>query len=279
MKRRMIGTIRQILFYSALSGITCLLLLPAIVALGTSFKPTREIFTRTPSILPKQITLVSYVKLLGVPEFPVYLLNSLVVAGLNAFLVIIAAMLAAYALTFFDFRGRKAISQMILATYMFPAITLAAPMFFLADRLHLLDTYWILILADMSFSLPISIWMLNEFLGRFPMELEKAARVDGCSNLQIIRHVILPIMTPGITAVGAFAFILSWGEYLFSMTLTLTDSYRTVSSGVHSLLGNYRIDYGLLTAASTLIVIPVIVLFAVFEKYIVAGLTAGSLKS
>lgn len=279
MQRKLIKIAAQILFSCGLLGLTYILLLPGIVALSTSLKPEGEIFTSTPSILPKQMTLASYEKLLGIPEFPGYLLNSFVVASLTALIAIIASTLAAYALTFLKFKGRKTISQTILMIYMFPAITLVIPMFFLADTLELLDTYWILILSNLSFSLPISIWLLVGFFEKFPVELEKAARVDGCNRLQIIRHVILPIMKPGITAVGAFSFILAWGEYLFSITLTLTDANRTASAGLHSILGNYRIDYGLLTATSMVIVIPVIILFIVFQKYIVEGLTSGSLRT
>ena len=269
---------RALLFLAALA-VTMILLFPAILALGTSFKPMGEIFTMTPTIFPLEPTLASYQKILSMPEFSRYLMNSLIIAGLTALIAVIASLLAAYALTFLRFPGRKSVSQMILMTYMFPSVTLVIPFYFLACRLDLLDTHGILILADLSFALPIAVWLMNGYFEKFPIELVKAARIDGCGPLRIIHHVILPIMTPGITAAGVFAFILAWSEYLFSLTLTLTDASRTVSAGMHyCLMGNYRTDYGLLTAAGIIMVIPVVILFALFQKYIVGGLTEGSLK-
>lgn len=265
-------------FYGALVLVTGFLSLPTLVAISTSFKPYGEIFSRKPAILPRDFTLASYEKLLGIPEFAGYLLNSLVVAGATAAAAVAAGVMAAYALTFLRFRGRLAMSQSLLTIYMFPAITLVFPLFFLATRFDLLDTYTILILTNLSFALPIAVWLLLGFFENIPPELEKAARVDGCSRLQAVVHVILPIMAPAIAAVGAFAFILGWGEYLFAMTLSLTDAHRTASAGMHALMGNYRIDYGLLTAAAALVVAPVVVLFLIFQRYIVEGLTSASVK-
>ncbi|WP_027362719.1 carbohydrate ABC transporter permease [Desulfospira joergensenii] len=264
-------------FYLGLTLVTGLLILPAVVAVSTSFKPTGEIFSSTPSIIPERFTLASYEKLLSIPEFPVYLLNSLIVASVSAAIAVVVGILAAYALVFFQFSGRRLIRQALLTTYMFPAISLVFPIFFWASRLNLLDTYTILILTNLSFVLPIAIWLLLGFFDKIPPELERAARVDGCSRLQAIFHVILPVMLPSIAAVGIFAFILGWGEYLFALTLTLTDAHRTASAGMHALMGNYRIDYGLLTAAGTVIVLPLIILFAGFQKYIVEGLTSASI--
>ncbi len=267
-----------LLFLAALVA-TGILLFPAIVALGTSFKPMEEIFTTAPSLFPIDATLASYRKLLGMPEFARYLMNSLAISGLTSLIAVMASLLAAYALTFLRFPGRRMISQMILMTYMFPAVTLVIPLYFLASRLNLLDTYLLLILSDLSFSLPIAVWLMNGYLEKLPPELIHAARIDGCGHLQIIRHIILPVMTPGVLAAGVFAFILAWSEYLFSLTLTLTDKSRTISAGMHyCLMGNYRTDYGLLTAAGIIMVVPVVALFFLFQKYITGGLTEGSLK-
>jgi multiple sugar transport system permease protein len=277
--RRFNIKMRELILTCVVICFSMVLLMPAIVALSTSLKVDEEIFTKTPSLIPHNISFATYDRLLSIPEFPTYLLNSLIVGSLTALISIIAAVLAAYALVFLRFKGRTLISQTILLVYMFPAITLVIPMFYVADTTGLLDSYLILILSNLSFSLPIAIWLLVGFLREFPIEIEKAARVDGCSRLQTIRYIILPLMLPALTAVGAFAFILAWGEYLFSITLTVTDAHRTASAGLHSILGNYRIDYGLLTAASVLIVTPVIALFSIFQRYIVEGLSAGSLKS
>lgn len=270
---------RRGLFLVGVCVATGVLLLPAIVAFTTSVKPESEIFSTSANLLPQHPTIDSYRKLFSIPEFGQYMLNSLIVAGFTALVTVTASLLAAYALRFLRFRGRRFVSQTILMTYMFPAITLIIPLFFLAQRLGIINTHLALILADLTVALPISIWLMNGFLEAFPDELERAARVDGCSRLQVIRYVVLPLTSPGIVAIGAFAFILAWGEYLFSITLSLTTSSRTASAGLHSLMGNYRVDYGLLTAASVVIVLPVIVLFTVFQRYIVEGLTADSLKA
>lgn len=266
------------LFYLGLTLVTGLLILPVVIAVSTSFKPNSEIFSRTPSIIPNQITLLSYERILAIPEFPVYLLNSLIVASMSAAISVAVGILAAYALVFFRFPGQRLIRQALLTTYMFPAISLVFPIFFWASRLDLLDTYTVLVLTNLSFILPIAIWLLLGFFDKIPPELERAARVDGCSRLQTVFYVILPVMLPSIAAVGIFAFILGWGEYLFALTLTLTDAHRTASAGMHALMGNYRIDYGLLTAAGTVIIFPLVILFAIFQKYIVQGLTSASTR-
>lgn len=276
--KRFLSIARSVGFYLGVTVFTGVLLLPGIVALSTSFKTDDQIFSSSPSILPTEPTLRSYERVLSLAQFPHYLLNSLLVASITALVAVGVSLLAAYALRFLRFRGRDTITEAIMLTYMFPAITLVIPMFFLANRLGLLDSLIILVLADLTFTLPIGIWLLTGFFERFPAELERAARVDGCTRLQVIWHVLLPVMRPAIVAVGAFAFILAWGEYLFSITLTLSDTYRTASAGLHSLMGNYRTDYALLTAASALIVAPVLVVFGVFQRYIVEGLTADSLK-
>ncbi|MBI9091347.1 MAG: carbohydrate ABC transporter permease [Desulfobacterium sp.] len=276
MIKKRYSRLRGAIFYCGLVLITGILSLPALVAISTSFKPYSEIFTTNPTILPQHFTLASYQKLLAIPEFPVYLLNSLIVAAFSAAIAIAVGVLAAYALVFFRFPGRRVIRQALLTTYMFPAITLVFPVFFGASRLNLLDTYTILILTNLSFALPIAIWLLLGFFEKIPVELERAARVDGCNRLQTVFHVILPVMLPSIMAIGVFTFILGWGEYLFALTLTLTDAHRTASPGMHALMGNYRIDYGLLTAAGTVIVFPLVLLFALFQKHIVEGMTSAS---
>lgn len=277
-KKRGLSLLRGGAFYTGLILITGLLILPVLVAVFTSFKPMNEIFSSTPTILPRHFTLASYQRLLSIPEFPGYLFNSFIVAGLSAVVAVSVGISAAYGLVFFRFKGRYLIRQALLTTYMFPAITLVFPIFFWATRLNLLDTYTALVLTNLSFVLPIAVWLLLGFFEKIPPELERAARVDGCNRLQTVFYVILPVMLPAIGAVGIFAFILGWGEYLFALTLTLTDNHRTASAGMHALMGNYRIDYGLLTAAGTIIVFPLVILFVIFQKYIIEGLTSASTR-
>lgn len=258
--------------------LTFILSFPIIVTFFTALKSPGEVFTAHPTIIPHIFTLQNYIDLFNIREFPNYLVNSLLVASMTAIVTVIIASLAACAIVWMKFNGKKIIIRSILFTYMFPAILLVIPLYLVCYQLNLLDTRTGLVLTYLSFSLPLSIWMLKSFFESISVELIEAALLDGCNYFNCLRRVVLPVSLPGVTAVMIFSFILAWSEYLFANTLIITDTNRTIAIGLQTLQGYYRTDYGLLTAASIIMVLPVLVFFIAVQKYFIKGLMVGAVK-
>jgi len=222
--------------------------------------------------------LQNYSDLFSIREFPNYLLNSLIVASTTSLVTLIIAAFAACAFVWMQFPGKKIIIRLILFTYMFPGILLAIPLYLMLFKAGLTDTRTGLVMTYLSLSLPFSIWMLKSFFESIPVELVETALLDGCSYPACLVKVVLPVSLPGIMAVMIFSFIIGWSEYLFANTLISSDTNRTIAIGLQTLLGYYRTDYGLLTAACMVMMVPVLVFFIMVQKYFIKGLVAGSLK-
>lgn len=258
--------------------VTTILLFPLFVTLLTSLKPPGEVITATPQLLSHNFNLNNYLALFKIREFPRYLLNSLVVAVYTTLLSTGFSLLAAFAFVWLDFRGKDFLTRSVFFTYMFPSIIIVVPLFFMLYRLGLTDNKFALAVIYLSLSLPFSIWMLKGYFESIPAELVQIALLDGCSYPGILTRIIMPISMPAIAAVAAFSFLLGWSEYLFASTLLSTDSGRTVAVGLQTLLGYYRTDYGLLTAAGIVVVVPILAMFMLAQRYLISGLTAGAVK-
>lgn len=258
--------------------ITFILFFPMLVTILTSFKPPEEVITTTPKLLPQNFTLMNYINLFCAREFTVYLKNSAIVASFTAICSMIVSALAACAIVWMKFPGRRIVVRSILFTYMFPSILLVIPLFILCYQLGLIDHKFGLVLTYLSFSVPFGIWMLKSYFESIPKELIEAALIDGCSYFKCLVKVILPVSLPAITTVGIYSFILGWSEYLFATTLITSNSNRTIAIGLQTLIGYHKTDFGLLTAASVIMVAPVLLLFISVQKYFIEGLTVGSVK-
>lgn len=261
-----------------LCALTSIVVFPLAITALTSLKPPGEVISATPTLFPETPTLENYTRLFAVRNFPRYLLNSLLVASLTALLSLLFSALGACAIVWTRFPGRKTIVKGILAAYMFPQILLIIPLFVMCYRLGLIDSRMGLVLAYLSFSLPFSVWTLKTYFESIPSELIQAALIDGCSYWQALTRIILPAALPGITTVFIFAFVLGWSEYLFAANLINTEANRTVAVGLQTLLGYYRTDYALLTAAAVVMSMPVLGLFILVQKYFISGLTMGAIK-
>lgn len=270
--------LKSIGYFLLLSIVTFIIIFPMVITFFTSLKPIGEVITAAPTLLPQHFTLDNYIKLFKVRNFPQYMYNSLWVASFTAILSLMISSLAAAAIIWMKFPGRKLVAKGILAAYMFPQILLIIPLFIMCYRLNLIDTKFSLVMAYLSFSLPFSVWMLKTFFESIPAELVQAALVDGCSYWQVLHRIILPISLAGITTVVIFSFVLGWSEYLFAANLITSDSNRTIAVGLQTLLGYYRTDYALLTAASVTMSLPVYCLFVMVQKYFIKGLTVGAVK-
>lgn len=244
----------------------------------TSVKPTAEISVWPVRYLPNEFTLVHYRDLLARTSFGGNLWNSFVVATGAAVLGLAVSVPAAYAFSRFRFSGRRLLMTQFLVVNMFPIVLIIIPLFVLMRSLGLLDTFIGIILGHSTFAIPFSIWMLTSYMNAIPAELDEAARVDGASRLQTLALVILPVVMPGIVTTGIYIFVTSWNEYLFAMMLS-GQNVRTVTVALQLFIGEFTVQWGLLTAGGTLIAIPVTILFLLVQKRLVGGLTAGAVKS
>lgn len=253
-------------------------LLPVIWIVSLSLKPGRELGNAR--FFPETFSLEHYRTVFTDPQFPAAILNSLGIASITTALSILIAVFAAYAIVRLDFRGKQWIFYGTLAVAMFPAVSVVGPLFELWRTLRLFDTWPGLILPYLSFTLPLAIWTLTAFFREVPWELEKAARVDGATPSQAFRLVILPLVTPGIFASAILVFIFAWNDFLFAASLTSTDRARTVPVAIAFFTGSsqFELPVGSIAAASVVVTIPVIALVLVFQRRIIAGLTAGAVK-
>jgi ABC-type glycerol-3-phosphate transport system permease component len=258
--------------------ITLILFFPLIIMVFTSLKPTGEVITATPTLFPKVFTLQNYIDLFQMRPFVTYLGNSLLVASLTAVITVIAASLAACALVWMKLPGKKAISRSILFTYMFPQILLVIPLFILCYKLSLIDSKFGLVLTYLSFSLPFSIWLLKSYFESMPAGLIECALIEGCSYFSCLIRIVFPVALPAVVTTGILSFILGWSEYLFAATLISSDANRTIAIGLQTLIGYHRVDYGMFTAAGVIMVLPVLILYLLVQKYVMRDLTLPHTK-
>lgn len=247
------------------------------VATG-SIKLPREIISRVPTMVPHSFTLQHFDKLLKSTDFPAYLVNSLAVALFTTAVTVALALPAAYAFFRMEFPGRAALYRLILVAYAFPTVVVLIPIYGLFAQLGLIDTRTSLVVVNVAFALPFSIWMMRSFLASVPREIEEAAVIDGAPARVILLRILAPLIAPGIASVAIFTFIVSWTEYLFASVLIVSDARRTIPVGFAGIIGQYQIDWGLLLAGATLATIPVVILFAFVGRWFVAGLTEGAVK-
>ncbi len=274
-RRRLAATTSGVL--SAIAA--TVLVFPVLWMVLTSFKPTDEIFSPVPQFIPETPTLTHYVDLLTETDFLLFLRNSILVAVFTAVAAVFIAMLFAYALSRLRMIGRSKIFATLFITQMFPSFLLLIPIFLVFYRLELTNTMLGLVLAHLTFAIPFSTMLLKSYFDKLPSEIEQAAMVDGCGSMGVIFRVILPIAKPALTAVGLFSFILSWQEFLFALTLIQDPNLRTVPVALNLMVGENAVLWGQLMAGAVVVTIPAVVLFLVFQRYLVAGLTAGSVKA
>ena len=252
-------------------------LLPFLWMALSSLRPEQEL-TRTPLLVQAStLGLANYITLLGRTSFLGNLRDSLVVACGAVLLGLILALPAAYAFSRFRFRGRGGLRVTFLLVNMFPVVLLALPLFVLMRELRLLDTYVALIAAHATFTLPFAIWLLTGYMEGIPTELDQAAMIDGATRMQALWLVVLPLVLPGVVAVGLYLFITSWNEYLFALMLA-GQRVRTVTVALQMFIGENQVQWGLLMAGGTLVALPAVLLFLTVQRRLVGGLTGGAVK-
>ena len=259
-------------------ALACGVLAPYGVMLLTALKPDVELRTTPPRVLPVAWRPRNFLDVLGDPAFADWLRVSLVVATASTAMVVVAAAPAAYYTARHRFPGRTAFLFVVLVTQMFAPTALVVGLYREFFELDLVNTYAALILTNAAFNLAFAIWILRAFFASIPREIEEAAAVDGCGRFDALLRVVLPLSLPGLVTAVIFAFIAAWNEYIVALTLMTAPERRPLTVGITSYVTAYVQHWNHLFAASVIAIVPVVALFAVIERHLVSGLTAGSVK-
>lgn len=253
-------------------------LFPVYWMVATGLKSSRDIFATPPRLLPIPPDFTAYAEeVLGNPALLSVILNSLVIATGTMVLTLVLAAPAAYGLARLRLPGTRIMLLLMLVGQLLPSIVIAGPLFVIFSRLGLLNSHLGLILADTTFTLPFSVVMLRPFFLSVPRDLEDAARVDGDSAFGVFWRIVLPCIRPGVITVAAFSFLIAWGEFVFAVSLN-PKSTQPVTVALNKFIGQYGTHWNELMAVSTVVALPIIVIFAVLQRFIVGGLTAGAVK-
>ena len=268
----------RLAFYLLLLVIIVYTVFPFYWAIVSSLKTGQQLFTT--NLVPVDPTGANYVSVFTQGPFGRNILNSVFVAVSTVAISLALAVAAAYALGRIQFRGRRPLLFMILGVSMFPQVAVLSGMFELVRYLGLYNNLLALTLSYMIFTLPFTVWVLTTFMRELPKELEEAAIVDGAKPFTIITKVFMPLLAPALATTGLLAFIAAWNEFLFALTFTLSGDMRTVPVAIALLSGgsSYELPWGNIMAASVIVTVPLIVLVLIFQRRIVAGLTAGAVK-
>lgn len=252
---------------------------PVLWMLVSSIKTNTEIFSLPPRLLPKHYTGEAYNAILTDPTKVRFFLNSYLVASVVTVLTLTVAILSGYSFSRHSFRFKKTLNLFIISTQTVPPITLMIPYFGLVVAFGLYNTYFALIFTYMVFTLPYAILMMTGYFNTLPKELDDAVMVDGGSSRFTLWRVLVPISIPGIVATAVYTFLLSWNEFLFALTLTKSADMRTVPIGIQMLMGQHAYEWNQMMAMSLLGSAPILILYLVAQRYFLAGMTAGSVKS
>lgn len=270
--------LKNISFYALVLVIVVIAVFPFYYAVVTSFKTGTALFEV--DYLPTSFDLTNYIEVLSNKNFARSIWNSVLIAGATVGFAMFLAVTASYALARVRFRGRGFLLMSILAVSMFPQIAVLAGLFELVRALGIYNTPWAMILSYTIFTLPFTVWVLTTFMRDLPVEIEEAAIIDGATPWNIITQVFLPLMWPALVTTGLLAFIGAWNEFLFALTFTASETQRTVPVAIALLTGSseFETPWGTLMAASVIVTVPLIILVLIFQRKIVAGLTAGGVK-
>lgn len=252
---------------------------PVVWMISNSLKPNTEIFAYPPSLIPETFTWDAYVSVVTDPKKIRFFINSYVVSAGVVVFTLFAGIMAGYALSRFDFPFKKTLNSIIISVQAVPPITLLIPYFGLVVALRLYDTYWALILTYIVATIPYAILMMTGYFNTIPRELDEAIRIDGGGTLRTLWQVLVPVATPGIVSVGTYTFMVAWNEYLFALTLTKNGDMRTVPVGIQLLMGEHSFKWSEMMAMSVLGCLPVLIVFMLFQRQFVGGMTDGAVKS
>ena len=271
-----IGTIIRVII---LIFFLLLVVLPIYWIVITSFKTGAEILdVKNITFYPHDFTWENYIGLFQQFNYGTLLKNSVIVSSTSAFVVTLLSMLGGYSLARYKFTGKQGVILFFLITQMIPGILVIIPLYIIFSKLGLINTHLGLFIFYVAVNLPFCVITMRSFFERIPVTLEEAARVDGCSKMQSLFKIVFPIMFPGIVSVFVFGFIGAWNELIAGSIFISTPQMWTIPVGLKTLIGKYNVEWGLLMAGGVMALLPTAIMFAVMQKFIVEGMTAGAVK-
>ncbi len=268
----------KVLFWTVLLSFTAVALFPLYWMVITSFKNPKEINLLQPTFFPKDPSLDNYISALFDSRFDVFIKNSLIVTIITSVIVLAIAILGGYALARYRFKGKGVVYAVLLGSQLISSLTIIVPMFRLFTAWGIIDTLACLIVAYTVSNIPFCLITMTSFFQRIPVTLEEAALIDGCNRASSVMRIVLPVMLPGIVATFVFAFTGCWNELFYSVMFITSEAKRTIPVGMANFIGKYDINWGQMTAAGVMTLLPAVVMFMFVQKHIVAGLTQGAVK-
>jgi len=277
---------RKILLFLITIPVLLFIFSPILWLFFASLSTQVELFTIPPHWIPQHPTLQNYLDIFfpslaasSVPRtFAISLLNSIKIASAVTIICLVIGSLAAYALVRIPFKFNRSIQLGILTTRMIPEVSLILPLFIIASSLQLINKPIVLVITYLSFALPYAIWMMAAFFQTVPVELEEAARLDGCTRLGILFRVVMPISVPGLVSTAMFVFLLAWDEFFYALIFTSTLASKTAPVAIAEFVGRYSVNITGMMAGGILAALPPMILAFIFQRYIVSGMTAGAVK-
>jgi multiple sugar transport system permease protein len=264
--------------YLAFAVVGLFAFFPVYWMLVTSVTPADLVFKFPPRLFPNRLTLDHYRSFFNNPSLLRYFKNSLIVSFSTAFGSIVVSSYAAYSFSKFRYAGRRALMFLILSAQMFPQALLLIALYLMFDDLGLLNSYWSMILAFTTFTLPLCIWMLKSYFDTIPDDLIEAAKVDGANQLQIIHRILMPVAAPALVSTALFAFIRGWNDYIYALTLAGPQKMTLPPGLVLTYIGEFQTSWPSLMASSFIVSLPIVVAFLFMQRYIAGGITAGAVK-
>jgi ABC-type glycerol-3-phosphate transport system permease component len=259
----------------AILFVALVILTPFLWSLSTSLKLEQDVLAFPPQFIPWRATLENYREVLTT-GFPRYLWNSFIVSSFTVLVVLAVSIHAGYAVARYEFPGKSLMLFFILAGMAMGELATVLPLYFFASNLHIVDTYLVLVIANSAFIAPLGIWFMQGYFRSIPPQMEEAARIDGTGRLGALYLIVLPSAAPGLVTVSLISFVASWNEFILALVLTSSGNMRTVPVGVHLYMTDYGVQWGNITAAGILSIVPILVLFLLLQKHFLRGLTAGS---
>ncbi|MDQ0391911.1 carbohydrate ABC transporter permease [Labrys monachus] len=251
---------------------------PFIWQVSTSLQLDRALTEAIPTFWPSPATIQHYTNVFVVKQFQLYVLNSIIVAGLTTLLCLAIGALAAFSLSRLEIKGRFGVLGVVLSVSMFPQIAIVGPLYLLASDLGLLDTYAGLVITYLALGLPLVTWVLFGYFETLPREIDEAARMDGVGAIGLFLRIVLPMSLPGLVTTGLLAFIAAWNEFMFALAFTSTIEHQTIPVGIANFTNLYYVPWGDIAAASVVVTVPLILLVLFFQRHIIEGLTQGAVK-
>jgi multiple sugar transport system permease protein len=270
--------IESLLFYLAVAVGLLLSIFPVFWVVLTSFRPMVDIFRFRPQWIPQTLNLDNYAAVFRSIALTDYLLNTLIVSLSVTFVCLLIGSLAGYALARFRFRGSNLVQSIFLVGRMLPYITALVPLFLIVAALRLLDTYFALIAIHVAFKLPITIWLMQAYVSTIPVELEEAAKLDGCSVFQVLTRITGPLIVPGFAGAGIIAFLFTWNDLLIALVIASTRRTQPMAVGLTNFFLEHGIDWGPMSAAAVIMLLPALAFAFFAQRYLIQGLTAGGMK-